>query len=161
MHWNYGIVGETSEVKWLLVRNEVSSKHGADPNGTPLAAHDWWTYADRLAVVVPDCRSRRPLPGNPMFHRRKYIVVYIGSRVAGARLCHVRHEAHVSVLNLPDSCNAVRSVEDGVFEHVLLNCDAMRRWSRLWLEQLKGRSKRCRSQTRILKSSPLAKTNYN
>jgi hypothetical protein len=100
-----------------------------NPNKTPLATHDWWTYAEHLAVV-PDCGSynvaRRSLPGNPMFYRRKYIVLHIGSRVAGAGLCHDFHETHISVWTLPDSCNAVRSVEDGVFERVLLNCVAMR-----------------------------------
>jgi hypothetical protein len=62
-----------------------------------------------------------------MFHRRKYIVLHLESRVTGAGLCHDFHKAHISVLTLPDYCNAVRSVEDGVFERVLLNCDAMHR----------------------------------
>jgi hypothetical protein len=164
MDWKYDIVGEILDSQRLPTRTKVDSKHGANPNKTPLATHDWWTYAEHLAVV-PDCGSynvaRRSLPRNPMFRRRKYIVLHIPSRAAGAGLCHDFHKTHSSVLNLLDSCNAVRSVKDGVFERVLLNCDAMRRWSRLWLEQLMGRPKRCRSQTRILKSSPSAKTNYD
>jgi hypothetical protein len=66
--------------------------------------------------------DRLSLPGNPMFLRRKYIVAHIGSRVAGAKLCHNVHEASCSVLVLPESRNAVRSIGNDI-EGARLDCD--------------------------------------